>query len=767
MLHEILLSLSGHPSPLLTQLNGNTNDPVILSPPEKALLASIAHLSDLHCKVLAHAKTIPKSNTSSICQAVAASIRSNQLVRFQQKIIEVERDILRKDAGSVGAYNIVPLTAVVGEFSEWTRKMEWLWEVIAFIEGDGCTGAKLIDRLCEETQTGYSDIQEAAIQLVQVAEMAWLKQSAAWILYGRLPSFGADDFFIHQTGTDPEEYGIRKHLLPAFVSRSTAASILFIGRSLNHIRARGVDSGTSLGLLPTQSRLLSTLPSPITSSNLTRVVSDIRHSLSQSALQQILPLSRIMEILSLLYDFFLLGRGEFAIALITEADEKIRSRWQRADNKSYEKRERMRDIVVKDGEVSAVLARTWTAMFALQTANSDDDDQLELARALMRLVINKSPASVTPGRPSSSSGHGLAMTPFNSLLLSVPTTLTMQVQSPLDLFLAPFDIDAYSTINAYLLSVRRAHLRLTDLWKIASLRRHHPAPPAPHLNGGTVVGRAIQKQLRNRSTARAQALRSVWATSSAALFLLGEVETYFHGQIVKETWDGLQEWLRGSSSTSRPSTASSIEENEDVWTAAAIPPQAKPATKSSPPSHDPQTLADAHRRYLRSLTTNLLLNEPTFTASLYQLLQQIDHLVALVGRIHTIWQALDLEDDAGVVDAFSDYRREEKDVQQQLNASAGHVKDAIERLIDCLRDVNQNVGADVADDADIETDVDVGAEALAAGVYAQALSDAERYEPRKVGKLDRLLMKLDFGSWFVREAKMDGDGDGEYYSADE
>lgn len=199
MLHEILLSLSGHPSPLLTADHSSPNS--ILSPPEKALLSSVAHLSDLHCKLLAHTSTIATTHPSSICQAVATAIRSTHLGQFQRKVLEVEDGILRKDAGTVGAYNIVPLTAIVGEFSGWTRRMEWFLEMVEFMMRGGgqvkkCTGAMIIDKLCDAVQTGYVDIEEAALSLVRVAETAWLKQISSWVLYGRLPSFGKEDFFV-------------------------------------------------------------------------------------------------------------------------------------------------------------------------------------------------------------------------------------------------------------------------------------------------------------------------------------------------------------------------------------------------------------------------------------------------------------------------------------------------------------------------------------------------------------------------------------------
>ncbi|TAQ85712.1 hypothetical protein B7494_g5983 [Chlorociboria aeruginascens] len=766
MLHEILLSLSGHPSPLLTADHSSPTS--ILSPPEKALLSSVAHLSNLHCKLLTHTATIASTHPSSICQAVATAIRSTHLARFQRKVLEVEDSILRKDAGSVGAYNIVPLTAIVGQFSEWTRRMEWFLEIAEFMmreiarEGKNATGAMLIDRLSDAIQTGYVDIEEAALSLVKIAETTWLKQVSAWILYGRLPSFGMDDFFVQQViDGDIEEYESKRELLPAFVSTSTASSLLFIGRSLNHIRVKSISSSTSpeLGLLSSHLRQLSTLNFPINSAGFSRVISSIRLSLSQTTLQKLLPLSKVVEILSVLREFFLLGRGEFAIALITEADEKIRSRWRRADNLAYDKRDGVENIAVKEGEVSAVLARTWAAMGALQSQNQDqdEDEQLELARDLIQLTITKStPTSSKQSQSSSTSPtSSIAATPFRNLLLSVPVVLNLNIPSPLDLFLTPADVQTYSSINAYLLSIHRAHLRLTDLWKITSLRRHHPPPPGPPY-GSSIRGREKVHILRERAKERSAAMRSVWATSSAAVFFLAETQAYLQGEVVQGTWLGFQKWLSGESSSRPPSPSyppckKEAQENfdeEDIWLQAGKS-SPLPQTQTEKYTHDPQTLASAHRRYLSTLSTNLLLTQPSFTHPLYTLLQQIDNLVALVHRMHSIWNSLDLESDEGVVDAFSDFRKEEGDVRSQLRLVADKVRAGIEVLVNALRDMDG-----------VKVGWEFGGVVAEGGDGEWLLGDREEgeYRPRKVGRVDRLLMKLDFGGWF--DSGITGEGVG-------
>ncbi len=209
MLHEILLSLSGHPSPLLQADHAGSHGDAAISPPERELLASVAHLSDLHVQLLGSTAQISSSHPSTICRAVASAVDTIHLRAFQQKVLDVEESILRKDAGFVGAYNIVPLTAVVGEFSDWTRRMEWLGDIVQFMlkpertkdekRSVSCTSARIIDRLRSELQTGYMDIEETARSLVRAAEVAWLKHVSSWILYGRLPSFGQADFFVQRS----------------------------------------------------------------------------------------------------------------------------------------------------------------------------------------------------------------------------------------------------------------------------------------------------------------------------------------------------------------------------------------------------------------------------------------------------------------------------------------------------------------------------------------------------------------------------------------
>jgi hypothetical protein len=781
MLHEILLSLSGHPSPLLREAASSAAEanaqgshaPVssaakALSPPERALLASLAHVSDLHIKLLSATAQIGATHKSVICRAVAASIDSVHLAAFRRKVLDVEDAVLRRDAALVGAYNIVPLTAVVTEFTPWTRRLEWLWDVVQFMqERDAGAGPALIDRLRIELQTGYIDVEETSTSLVRVAEVAWLKQVSAWILYGQLPTFGADDFFVQKAAEGEEQYVCVPELLPSFVSLSTAESMLFIGRSLNRIRSRSLGDAQlqGAGHLSSQLKELSKLTYPLDSGSFSATITGIRLFLSRTTLQKLLPFSKVMEILQLLRDFFLLGRGEFAMALTQQADDQVRNRWHRAENLAYEKRDGLATVVLKEGEVSAVLSRTWAALGSMLGQHAEEDEGLELARDLLRLTLSKSSKSSAPGSASAEAGvAAIAPTPFRNFLFSTPVIMTLHVPAPLDLFLSQSDSQTYTAINSYLLSIRRAHIRLTDLWKITSLRRHHPPPPAPPY-GTTRTGREKTRLLRAPRVARENSLRITWATCSAAIFFLAETEAYLQVEVVAGLWDGFQRWLttgnnneaqqqRPASTTAGHSQAVVNEpEDEDMWLEAASNSSKStagemvdisPSTAAIHQTQDPQSLAQAHHLYLRHLIHRLLLSQQPFTDALYELLVHIDRLVALVTRLHAAWTAADLETDLGVVDAFIDHEREERDVVREIRDVERRVKQGVEGCVGVLRGLAGAGKGGLESDA-LGGDNDASAEEM-------RLWEEGQYVPGRVGGVDRLLMKLDFGSWF------DGDG---------
>ena len=784
MLHDILLSLSGHPSPLLqgpASGHGPQDKTVdVLSPPESALLSSLAHLGSLHRRLLALTAAIAASHPSTVCRAVSAAVVATHLARFQDKILEVERGILDNDAGLVGGYGIVPLSRVVGEFDAWVRPMEWLWKAARFMQPDDdseksspglarCTGAAIMNHLRDEAQTGYPDIEAIALDLVRVAEAAWLRQLSTWLLYGRLPVSGDADFMVQRaqddapSETDTPEYTTSAALTPRIVTPATAASILFVGKSLNRIRARGsalagaasASTAPELALLPTHLRHLAALSSPISAASLAAAVAAIRASLSRNTLQQLLPLPRILGVLSVLRDYFLLERGEFAVALITEADEQARARWRRPGQAPADRgAEKLASALIKDGEVAAVLARAWATLASFQSDEDEGDDAEDLARDLLQLAISKPPVLPVTPRAQSDGRFALADVQFNDLLLSVPTTLSLHVSPPLDLFLSARDLDIYAAIHAYLLSIRRGHLRLTHLWTRSSLRRDHPAPTGPP-RSNTRAGQASLEARRVRANARARAMRRTWATSGAAAFLLSAVGEHFQGEVVRGASRRFLAWLGGTDASSSGGTQPS-EGGDDIWTASTAPAQPpEPATARAP--HDPETLSAAHRRYLTGLARALLLTDEPFTRTLRGFLRSLDHLVGCVGQVDAAQRALDLESDAGVVDADVDAAADERRALRALAAADADVHAGLTGLVARLRQLDAQRERGPAADRTAQGDSAGAAAAAAAAGGGGGEGQAEAFVPWTGPGVDRLCMKLDFGSFVTADA-VDGAG---------
>ena len=762
MLHEILLSLSGHDSPLLQRASKNEpaqdDDPdfLQLSPPERALLGKLAYLSDLHIQVKRDIAEISSSHNSVICRAVSSTIASTHLKQFRRKVLDVESSVLSKDAGFVGGYDIVPLSTVVGEFAPWIRKLEWLRYVVQFMlrtkehskssKAGGCPGPAFIDFLRQELQTGYEDLQEMARSLVGVAEMSWLRQLSSWLLYGKLSSFGTHDFFIQadelKDAASPafSEFSLDSNLVPGFVSPANAQSILFIGRSLNQIRsqASATASDPTMVMIPAHLEYLKSLTSPINTMAFSSVLSAIRLSLSQNALSQLLPLPRVLEVLDVLHDFLLLGRGEFAVSLIHYADEQLRDRHRSLDPiQPLRNAGRLGDVTLKEGEVVEVLKKTFDDLIMLQDDEDLLDDTLDSGQQLLRLTIDK---NLSPTQ------HSHAIT-FQSFLFPTPTLLTLFLpdNSSLKFFLSPEDLRVYSIVHAYLLSIRRADMHLSSLWKLTSLRRPHPCPLGPP-RSCTRAGSAKLATQRSREDIRARRMRRYWAITGKALFAVSELGSYLQGEVIKNHWEHLQNWIHRfqssvqhspSAKSSRPGTASSVREADSLRAShntfgTSRSSQASIEAREVANRNDPATLAQAHQSYLRSLTAALLLTNDRFVSTLRDLLGTIDHFVALFGRLLPVQQALDLQEDEGVVDTLANYAADEKEILSEMERSRTVLETCLMELAEKVREVDDQRGND---ELKIQTMTDA---------FDEAGFGGSLYVPWRGRTIDRLTMRLEF-----------------------
>jgi hypothetical protein len=679
MLHELLLSLSGHSSSLLD------DDALPLTPPERELVRRLGALSKLHAEIRTRIQTHSRRDGHPICNAVFTAIETVNLRQFQQTILKVEEKILKKDTATVGAYNIVPLASVVGEFDDWPRRLEWIRRVVAFILDPShstatektCSGAALINKLRDDALSGHPYIERNALELSKVAELAWLRQLSNWLLYGQIPP---SDFFLSRT--EGGEYVVRRERLPKFVEPHTLASIEFIGHSLSQVNHRSRSNSTAdINLIPTHQKILSELSLPISGPRLSEAVEAIRLSLSRNVLQKLLPVEDVLRLMGVLREFLLLGQGEFAVSLIRAADDQ--SSRNRQVVQHVTSKDQTQGMAVKQGELTMILRKTWSYLSPILSDDESIAETLEMARDLLKLVV--------AGR-SKDGSRSL----FNDLLLAIPTSLTLTVTTPFDLFISKADVKTYSDITSYLLAIRGGHIHLTDLWKQSQLRRVCPTALGPP-QSCTEAGAAVLKLKGERRARRDHHMRKIWATSSAAIFLLSELCNYFEGQVIPELWDQLAKWIE--------------------------PKVAKPSMSQA---HDPASLAAAHRTFLDSLDKALLLSDTTFVNALRELLRSIDEMRGHILRLQTIQCNMDMEEDEGVVNYMTNNQQDSVRCESELDRSRKLVDMWAKQVVRRLKELG-----------------DTNAPPLLSVAHN---STAHNFAPIIGAKIEWLLMKLEYST---------------------
>ena len=768
MLHELLLALSGHPSVLF---NEAAEDFPFITPAETNLLQSLGRLASLNRALQSHASRVSSTHPSTICRAVANDLCTRQLPRFRQRILEVENSILSSNPVDVGAYNTVPLAGLIGDFAGWERKLEWCWKVLCFIlppesgslstNNSPCkdglrNGAALINSLKQDTLTGYPEIEGVASSLLKTAESVWLKQLSGWLLQGDVSKHAASDFFI-QPRRSPNSldtgFSVSYALLPDFVASDTAHSILYIGNTLNYLKStlsenlRGLrlsqdEGGDSFGELPRLQNvcLLATLESPISPTALNAAISDMRLSMTRRLIHGLLPVQKITETLSSLRDFFLLHRIGFTDALVIEADQHLQHRHaqirvgcERAALSS------LTGAMMKEAEVSGVLAKVWSSLASQTARDVTLDDGIDWGRENLLLELDD-PISHSE---ESTDGHaGGKLIPslssrvdnaFSDFLLSAPTKLSMKPKPPLSLFLSKHDVHVYSTIHAYLLSIRRAHAHLAGLWRRSSLRRGSPVVGGSRGSNRLRIER--YKKLRTRNAGRERSMRATWATAKAALCLLTKFGEFLVSEVVAQSWNTFQRWFSGTaeqSSYERPSVAVRTATHGDgsfFKSANGLQHSGKPVlpvhTKHeiNERAQDPELLALAHRQYLAALQSSLLLTDRSFTRMLRDFLSRVDELVAFIGRLQSIYGDSDLHDEGVLENLNRDYKTEEQDVLRAVIGASTRVEESMKRFTDHLRDANAARSSHVRQ-------------------QSAKIEGKTGFEPWTHGSLDQLLLRL-------------------------
>lgn len=164
---------------------------------------------------------------------------------------------------------------------------------------------------------------------------------------------------------------------------------------------------------------------------------------------------------------------------------------------------------------------------------------------------------------------------FTPALLGTPIHLTASVNWPLDLFMTPPAVTAYSDMHAYLFALRDTHMRVQKCWSALSGAQRRRRQYTGIDEGGAGSERDERTHLA----------RLAWGTVRAMLFFLDQLISHFMTDIISMQTKRLVEQLRAAAPSTRP-----------------------PSRSASPQGYlDFLTLRQMHARHLSFLRQGLLI----------------------------------------------------------------------------------------------------------------------------------------------------------------
>lgn len=274
---------------------------------------------------------------------------SEVLEGYREDVVQAERRLS-------DGYGTLPLAELQGRFCEHDLLVSRLHSLVCSVHDEDLGGGALLRRAEELEVCGVPCVERAASVLADSMREVMYRQLGAWLGYGRLVG-GEGEFFICRSARHSEEGGddldevstaewhggfeVDDSRLPLGVSREAAEAVLFVGKSqriLRRFRDRGARSGsaplagTGRGESPKSigSEALALLD-PLRSRrgfhkpDFDSCVFELRAKAAERMWQLVVVHAELPRHLQALKDYFLMERGNFHQALLTELRPLMRS----------------------------------------------------------------------------------------------------------------------------------------------------------------------------------------------------------------------------------------------------------------------------------------------------------------------------------------------------------------------------------------------------------------------------------------------------------
>ncbi|KAG0276267.1 Gamma-tubulin complex component 4 [Linnemannia exigua] len=661
MLHELLITLSGYPGdifrpfpqePEIATTFAITDFP-LLHPAEKEGLNRLAQLgfyfkefntfitSSRSFSQQRRRQPSPNGEADSLPAPPGLYLRAmanaldRKLQSYRQVIVQTEAAILSGDDNLGG---IVPLSTISGRFAPFQLVFPAIAILLSDIKSAALTevpytGGRLINLLQDRSASGVPIQKEWMTEMLQGCCAVMLRQITSWVIYGQIQDPFGEFFIVQQlesshgvgeTGLGSRYsmggighsrvatftgqvtmshlaglassaassssnkwqtgYSLDEHMIPTMIPTTLAHAMLFIGKSIATVqqaKLKPIPIPQSI----TQRHLDLLLPLVSTSSGrqeimsisdevlnlnlLTTVIHQIRKDIANHLWVVVQVGEKVVKTLESFKRYFLLCDGEFGLGLITSLEEFKRNRLSRMGQFITTSSS---SVTIRDHDLGGLLKKA-----AHDTSAQDDE---ALASFEFRIV----------------------------------KSAQKQTEPEQDLFLTAEDIDQYSDVFAFLMTIRKAQVRLQQAWiEIKSLTQRL----TNRRRGGDArsYGRRIRGTEADERNAEQEAemLKHIAAFRSNMVFVVDCLWTYIQMDVIGPTYDSLLENIATHESDRKSRFA-----------------QAPTSATATPQSFD--SIHSSHAEALYEIRRACLLTSTSLSSSIKNILLRMEAFCGIIGR---------------------------------------------------------------------------------------------------------------------------------------
>ncbi|KAF8965000.1 hypothetical protein BGZ46_000674 [Entomortierella lignicola] len=608
MLHELLIALSGYPGDIFQPFPPEPaiattfaiSDIPLLHPSEKESLDRLAQLGFYYrkfnyfistCRSLTYQHdnqtTSAKPAPSGLYLRALAYALEQKLQEYRKVIVETEAAIL---SGQDNLGGVIPLTSIAARFAPFQLVFPAISSLLSDIESASMSdhpliGGKLINILQDRAASGVPALEEWMTELLRGCYAVMMKQVVSWVIYGQIQD-PFNEFFITALCTNPgisstskslgvtartnaglsttlsasystpkstkwqAEYGLNESMLPTMIPMSLANAILFIGKSIAtamQAKPKPINIPRSMSqqhmsmILPYTSAATTTTGSGISLiqyntlnvNQLTNIIDQIRKDIGNHLWAVVQIGEKVVKALESFRRYFLLSDGEFGLGLIEALDEFKRNRLSRHSQFASITTPL---VSIRNHDLGGILTK------AAQGTSSPDDPALrnfELRLQQPHLDEHESGISSPTREKSTTTGM------FDDQILGIPVRLWYTMMWPLDFFIAAEDLEHYSDMFAFLLTIRKAQVKLQQAWvDIKSMNQQMMSRRRKSVRTNNRRSGGLKESSENYAQ-EAEILKHIATMRSDIIFVVDCLWSYLQMDVISPTYDTLLRNISG------------------------------------------------------------------------------------------------------------------------------------------------------------------------------------------------------------------------------